>query len=64
MVSPVSDSYRNTRLVVDELEQVDHWKMNLQLIANEENQDRAQCGKNEAGLAALERALTAALKEA
>jgi hypothetical protein len=22
--------------------------MNLQLIANEENQDRAQCGKNEA----------------
>ena len=23
--------------------------MNLQLIANEENQDRAQCGKNEAG---------------
>jgi hypothetical protein len=24
-------------------------KMNLQLKANEENQDRAQCGKNEAG---------------
>jgi len=23
--------------------------MNLQLIANEENQDRVQCGKNEAG---------------
>ena len=23
--------------------------MDLQLIANEENQDRAQCGKNEAG---------------
>ena len=23
--------------------------MNVQLIANEENQDRAQCGKNEAG---------------
>jgi hypothetical protein len=23
--------------------------MNLQLKANEENQDRAQCGKNEAG---------------
>ena len=24
-------------------------KMNLQLVADEENQDRAQCGKNEAG---------------
>jgi hypothetical protein len=24
-------------------------KMNIQLIANEENQDRAQCGQNEAG---------------
>ena len=24
-------------------------EMNLQLIANEENQDRAQCGKDEAG---------------
>ena len=24
-------------------------KMNVQLIANEENQDRAQCGKNQAG---------------
>ena len=35
--------------VVDELERVDLGKMNLQLIANEENQDRAQCGKNEAG---------------
>ena len=34
--------------VVDELERVDHGKMNLQLVANEENQDRAQCGKNEA----------------
>src|ERR1700730_5394793 len=32
-----------------ELEWVDGGKMNLQLIANEENQDRAQCGKNEAG---------------
>jgi len=30
------------------LERVDLGKMNLQLIANEENQDRAQCGKNEA----------------
>src|SRR6202040_4145560 len=37
------------RLVVDELERVDGGKMNLQLIANEENQDCAQCGKNEAG---------------
>src|ERR1700730_15056356 len=37
------------RLVIDELERVDGGKMNLQLIANEENQDRAQCGKNEAG---------------
>ena len=27
---------------------VDLGKMNLQLMANEENQDRAQCGKNEA----------------
>ena len=42
-------AYRNTRLVVDALERVDLGKMNLQLIANEENQDRAQCGKNEAG---------------
>ena len=30
------------RLVVDELERVDGGKMNPQLIANEENQDRAQ----------------------
>jgi len=28
---------------------LDLWKMNLQLIADVENQDRAQCGKNEAG---------------
>ena len=41
-------AYRNTRLVVDALERVDLGKMNLQLIANEENQDRAQYGKNEA----------------
>ena len=40
---------RNTKLAVDELERVDLGKMNLQLIANEEIQDRAQCGKNEAG---------------
>jgi hypothetical protein len=33
-------------LVVGELERVDLGKMNLQLIANEENQDRAECGKN------------------
>jgi hypothetical protein len=32
----------------DELERVDLGKMNLQLIANEENQDRTQRGKNEA----------------
>lgn len=37
------------RLVVDELEGVDLGKMNLQLIACEENQDRSQYGKNEAG---------------
>jgi hypothetical protein len=30
------------------LERVNLGKMNLQLVANEENQDRAQCGKNEA----------------
>ena len=42
-------SYRNARLVVDELERVDLGKMNLQLIANEENQDRTQGGKNEPG---------------
>src|ERR1017187_4227474 len=42
-------SYRSTRLVVDELERVDRGKMNLQLIAYVESQDRAQCGKNEAG---------------
>src|ERR1035441_6036329 len=42
-------AYRNTRLAVDELERVDLGKMNLQLIANVEGQDRAQCGENEAG---------------
>jgi hypothetical protein len=31
------------------LERVDCGEMNLQLEANEKNQDRAQCGKNEAG---------------
>jgi hypothetical protein len=36
-----------SNLVVNQLER-DLGKMNLQLIANEENQDRAQCGKNEA----------------
>ena len=40
---------RNTKLAVDELERVDLGKMNLQLVANEENQDRAQGGENEAG---------------
>ncbi len=30
------------------LERIDLGKMNLQLIANEKNQDRAHCGKNEA----------------
>jgi hypothetical protein len=28
---------------------LDRRKMNIQLIANEENQNRAQCGQNEAG---------------
>jgi hypothetical protein len=37
------------RLPFDELERVDLGKMNLQLIANEENQDRTQGGKNEPG---------------
>ena len=37
----VRRSYANTRL--------DMGKANLQLIANEENQDRAECGKNETG---------------
>jgi len=37
------------RGVVDPLEGIDLGKMNLQLITNEENQDRAHCGKNEAG---------------
>jgi hypothetical protein len=32
----------------DELERVDLRKMNLQLVANKENQHRAQNGKNEA----------------
>ena len=39
----------NASLVVDELERVDLGKMNLQLKAHVENQDRAQCRKNEAG---------------
>jgi hypothetical protein len=30
-------------------ESVDLGKMNPQLIANEENQDRAQCGEDKAG---------------
>lgn len=34
--------------VVDELKP-DLGEMNLQLIANEKNQDRPQCGKNETG---------------
>jgi hypothetical protein len=42
----LSESY--SKIVVDELEGVDLRKMNLQLVAYEENQDRAQCGKNEA----------------
>jgi hypothetical protein len=37
------------RLRFDELERVDLGKMNLQLIANEENQDRTQGGKKEPG---------------
>jgi hypothetical protein len=42
-------SVRRTRLVADELERVDLGEMNIQPVADEENQDRAQCGKNEAG---------------
>ncbi len=38
--------YANTKT---ELERIDRRKMNLQLKANEENKDRAECGKNEAG---------------
>jgi hypothetical protein len=37
------------RVHVTVLSDYDVGKMNLQLKANEENQDRAQCGKNEAG---------------
>jgi len=36
-------------LVVDELERVELGKMNLQLVAKEQNQHRAQRGKNQAG---------------
>ena len=36
-------------MVDDGLERVDLGQMNLQLKANEENQDRSQRGKNEAG---------------
>ena len=43
---PGQTGSEDARLAFDEL---DLGKMNLQLIANEENQDRAQCGKNEAG---------------
>ena len=35
--------------VLSECEVSDHGKMNVQLKANEENQDRAQCGKDEPG---------------
>ena len=45
---PELPAYDGT-IVVDELERVDLGKMKLQLIANVENQDRAQCGENEAG---------------
>ena len=51
-VGPLTPSPRRDRpigirgLVVDELERVDLGKLNLELIANEENQYRAQCGKN------------------
>jgi hypothetical protein len=39
----------NEGVGIDELERVDLGKMNVQLIADIENQDRAQCRKNEAG---------------
>ena len=49
-MSPTRDHpFGTERLLVDGLEGIDLGKMNLQLKANEENQDRAQCGKNEAG---------------
>ena len=38
-------SSRNTRLAADELERVDLGKMNLQLIANEKNEDCAHAEK-------------------
>ena len=41
--------YCKSPFVGGELERVDLGKMNLQLIANEEQQDRAQYGENEAG---------------
>ena len=36
-------------LVVDKLEQIDLGKTNVQLVTNEQNQDRSECGKNKAG---------------
>ena len=46
---PKAGSSELARPPFDELERVDLGKMNLQLIANEENQDRTQGGKNEPG---------------
>ena len=48
MASELLRSFGAHDRVNELLERVDLGKMNLQLIANEENQDRAQCGKNEA----------------
>jgi hypothetical protein len=48
-LAPLVRRLEDDRIVVDELERVDLGKMKLQLIANVENQDRAQCGENEAG---------------
>ena len=47
-LNPRRDRAFGMRGVVGQLEGVDLGKMNLQLVTNEENQDRAQCGKNEA----------------
>ena len=49
LVPPIAALGPGGRIGSLELERVDLGKMNLQLKANEQNQDRAQCGKNESG---------------
>ena len=46
---PLVGGSEDDQVVVDELERVDRGKMKLKLIGNVENQDRAQCGENDAG---------------